>query len=531
MSASPSSEALKLENITKVYGNGILANDGINLTINSGEIHAICGENGAGKSTLMKIVFGIENPSRGDIFVNGKKVEIKSPKAAIEYGIGMVHQHFMLVPSLTVAENIMLGIEPKSMGFVMDKKEAVRLTLETSRKYNLELDPNAIVEDLSVGLKQKIELVKALIRGAKILILDEPTAVLTPQETEQLFKELMNLRKEGHTILFISHKLVEVKTLCDRVSIMRNGKMISTHDIGDVSEEDISKLMIGTALPAEMAKAKPQLGNVVLEVENLVHVNAMQKKTLKGINFNIRSGQILGVAGVEGNGQREMVEIITGLTELVSGSVKINGENLEHLSIKDRRDKGLGYVPEDRMTFGCAKDMSIRDNIFSTLTDSPRFVRNGFLNKAEIQKFASEYAKEYRVKCKDTNQEVGMLSGGNIQKVVVAREMSHSPKLLVADQPTRGIDVGSSRFIREKIIKLREEGGAVLLVSADLRELLEVADGIMVMYNGEITAYFESLSGITEHDLGFYMLGVKKQDPQEIEKAFKALSGKAGDQQ
>lgn len=529
MSANPSSEALRLENITKVYGNGILANDGINLTVNSGEIHAICGENGAGKSTLMKIIFGIESPSRGVVYVNGSKVDIKSPKDAIEKGIGMVHQHFMLVPSLTVAENIMLGIEPKTMGFVMDQKEAVRLTLETSRKYNLELDPNAIVEDLSVGQKQKIELVKALIRGAKILILDEPTAVLTPQETEQLFKELINLKKEGHTILFISHKLVEVKTLCDRVSIMRNGKMGSSHRIDEVSEEDISKLMIGTALPAEVSKAASKFGDVVLNVENLVHVNAMHKKTLKGVQFNVRSGQILGVAGVEGNGQREMVEIITGLLDATEGQVSILGENLSKLSIKQRRDKGLAYVPEDRMTFGCAKDMSIRDNVLSTWTESKRFVQSGFLKKAEIEKFAADSAKEYRVKCKDASQEVGMLSGGNIQKVVIAREMSQNPKLLVADQPTRGIDVGSSRFIREKIVTLRDQGGAVLLVSADLRELLEISDGIIVMYNGEITAYFESLEGITEHDLGYYMLGVKKQDHQDIVQAFARSATKAGE--
>ncbi|MCT4542462.1 MAG: ABC transporter ATP-binding protein [Vallitalea sp.] len=508
-------ELLKMENITKVYPSGIVANDGVDFSIREGEIHAICGENGAGKSTLMKILFGLHTPEEGTIALKGEEIHITSPTVAIEYGIGMVHQHFMLVPSLTVAENMVLGVEPKK-GLFLNMNKAIEITRKLSEKYNLHVDPKAKVEDIPVGIKQKVEILKALLRGAKILILDEPTAVLTPQETKELFNQLKLLRDKGHTIIFISHKLNEVKELCDRITVMRNGKIMGVYNTGDVTEEDISRLMVGRDVVLRVEKDKAIPKETILNVNNLMYVNEVGKKALKGISFSVRKGEILGVAGVEGNGQKELVESITGLELPTSGSIKIDDNEIIGKSIKEIRRIGTSHISEDRMTYGVAGDLSIENNIISNKYDTEQFNGRLILKSKKIKQKAKDLVKQYKVKCNSPDQKVRMLSGGNIQKVVVAREFSGNPKLIIANQPTRGIDVGATEFIRKRLVELRDEDSAILLISADLNEVMELSDSLIVVYDGEIVAYFEDTTKITEEELGLYMLGIKKQTPEEI---------------
>ncbi|MFX0549581.1 ABC transporter ATP-binding protein [Hathewaya histolytica] len=514
-------ELLEMKNITKVYPNGIVANNGINFSIREGEIHALMGENGAGKSTLMKILFGIEQAEEGEIFLRGEKINITSPNIAIKYGIGMVHQHFMLVPSLTVAENMVLGVEPKK-GVSIDLDKAIKMTEELSKKYNLKVDPRAKVEDLPVGIKQKVEILKALLRGAKILILDEPTAVLTPQETQELFEELINLKKQGHTMIFISHKLKEIKQICDRITIMRNGKYMGVHDVTQISEQDISRLMVGRDVVLKIDKEKAKPKDVVLNVDGVSYYDETNKKVLNKACFSVRSGEILGVAGVEGNGQRELVESITGMRKYDEGKISITGTEISDLSIKKIRELGTSHIPEDRMTYGVAGNVSIEQNLISDKYDSKELNGGLLLKIHKIKELAEKLVKDYKVKCNSPKQGVGRLSGGNIQKVVVAREFSSNPKFIIANQPTRGVDVGAAEFIRRKLVELRDNGTGVMLVSADLNEVLELSDSLIVMYGGEITAYFEDASKVTEEELGFYMLGVKKQSPEEIRRAIYA---------
>lgn len=501
-------EILRMDNITKVYPNGVLANKDVTFSLEEGEIHALMGENGAGKSTLMKILFGLERPSSGDVFLRGNKVDITSPNVALNYEIGMVHQHFMLVPSLTVAENIVLGIEPRQ-GFVLDLKAAIKQVSEISEKYNFSLNPKAIVNDLPVASRQKIEILKSLIRGAKILILDEPTAVLTPQETEELFKQLVKLKQSGLTIIFISHKLKEVKDISDRITVMRNGKSEGTHNTSEITQEEISRLMVGRDIVSKIDKDKPKPKEVVLSVDN-VQYNDKDKALLKNISFNLKGGTILGIAGVEGNGQREIVDIITGSKKPHGGSVRICGNDISNLDVKKIRDLGVSYIPEDRMTLGVAKDAPIWENLISDRFDKKENNKRISMNLKKLKNLSIDLVKEYLVKCSSIFQPVSMLSGGNIQKVVVARELSSNPELLIAEQPTRGIDIGASTFIRKKVVELRDKGVAVLLFSADLNEIMELSDNLIVMYNGEITAFFENAAEVTEEELGLHMLGLKK---------------------
>lgn len=510
-----SADILSMKGITKVYPNGIVANKEVDFSIRQGEIHALMGENGAGKSTLMKILFGLEQPEEGSIFLKGEKINITSPHAAIKYGIGMVHQHFMLVPSLTVAENMVLGIEPKKKGLI-DFQKAVEITGNLSKQYNLGVDPKAKIEDLPVGTKQKVEILKALLRGAEILILDEPTAVLTPQETEELFQELTNLKSKGHTIIFISHKLNEIKQICDRITIMRNGRNVGVFNTAEISREEISRLMVGRDVILEINKSKSNPGDAVLHVKELNYVNELGKKILKDVSLTVRSGEILGVAGVEGNGQRELVEIITGLRKGSAGNVEISGQTINSLTIKQIRDLKTSHIPEDRMTYGVSAEGSIEENLISDRYDKKEFSKSIFLNMSKISELSKSLVSQFRVKCSSPGQSVKMLSGGNIQKVVVAREFTTDPKLLVADQPTRGIDVGATEFIRNKIVEMRDGGTAVLLISADLNEVLELSDSLIVMYGGEIAAYFEDASKVSEVELGTYMLGLKAQTKEEV---------------
>ncbi|MCR5067959.1 MAG: ABC transporter ATP-binding protein [Erysipelotrichaceae bacterium] len=506
---------LVMKDITRVYDNGIIANDKVNFSAQKGEIHAICGENGAGKTTLMKMLFGIEQPDGGQIIIKGQEVHLTSPTKAIEAGIGMVHQHFMQVPSLTVAENVVLGIEP-TRGLTFDMDKAIEMTQEVCKKYGFEIDPRARVMDLTVGVKQKVEIVKALVKGCEILILDEPTAVLTPQETAELFVQLKKLKESGCTIIFISHKLNEVKQLCDRVTVIRKGKTIASFNIADVTEADISRTMVGVDVDLVVAKEPAQPKENVLVVRDLGIYNEIGKKVVKNISFSVRKGEIVGIAGVEGNGQRELIDAITGLHLYSEGSIKLDGTEVRDLTIHKLRKEGLVHVPEDRMTLGCAADMTIKENIVADKMDLAQYAGKGFIKPGNIKKDTDSWIEEYKILCKNGEQAVSALSGGNIQKVVVAREFTSFNKLLVLDQPTRGIDVGAAEFIRRRAIEMRDQGRAVLVTSADLGELLNLSDSLLVMYGGEITAYFPDVTALGEDELGFYMLGVKKMSAEEI---------------
>ena len=506
---------IQMKGITKVYPNGIAANQNVDFNVKEGEIHALMGENGAGKSTLMKMLFGLEQPTEGEIFVRGEKVALTSPTVAIAHGIGMVHQHFMLVPSLTVAENIVLGIPPRK-GIFIDYKKAVEITEEYAKKYNLYVDANAKVMDIPVGMKQKVEILKALVRGAKILILDEPTAVLTTQETVELFRELVNLKKQGYTIIFISHKLKEIKEITDRMTILRGGRSMGVYDTASTSEQEISRLMVGRDVILNVEKDEAQPTDVVLRVKDLEYTNEWNRKMLNKVSFAVRRGEILGIAGVEGNGQAELVEMLFNLNQPDGGTAEVNGQNILGVPQDKIREMGVSLIPEDRMTYGIASTGTIEENLISDRCGKKKFNYGPLFNMRAIHQESDRLIDEYTVLCKSHQQQVGMLSGGNIQKVVVAREFSSDPVLIIADQPTRGIDVGATEFIRKKLVELSRAGAAVLLVSADLNEVIELSDSLMVFYGGKIAAYFEDTKKMDEMEMGEYMLGLKHQSEEEI---------------
>ncbi len=507
---------LEMRGITKVYSNGFVANKDVNLAVREGEIHALVGENGAGKSTLMKVLFGVESHEEGDILLHGKPVKIDGPISAIDMGIGMVHQHFMLVPSLTVAENIVLGREPRKSGVLVDMEKAIADTAALCGKYNLKVDPAARVRDLPVGMKQKVEILKALYRQAKVLILDEPTAVLTPQETEELFVELKRMKEAGHTVIFISHKLNEVKELCDRVTVLRLGRTVGTADLAGLTEREISRMMVGRDVILKIEKSPAKPGPEVLRVRDL-NLNAGDgRPILRNVNFSVRMGEILGVAGVEGNGQRELSELITGLLPFARGEIAIDGSPIRGKSIRQIRDLGVSHISEDRMTYGVADRATVSENVISDRFGKPEYCTRGFLRAKEIKKLTSQLVEEFHIKCDDASAPVKTLSGGNMQKVVAAREFSLGPRLSIVNQPTRGIDVGATEFVRNKIVELRDAGTAVLLISADLNEILELSDSLIVMHNGEVAAYLPDSSQVTETELGEYMLGIRRQGDEEI---------------
>ena len=506
---------VQMKGITKVYPNGVAANQGVDFNLRRGEIHALMGENGAGKSTLMKMLFGLEQPTSGEIWVNGEKLTLSSPTVAISHGIGMVHQHFMLVPSLTVAENMVLGMAPRR-GLFIDHAKAVAITKEYAEKYNLHVEPEAKVMDIPVGMKQKVEILKALVRGARILILDEPTAVLTAQETEELFKELINLKKQGYTIIFISHKLNEIMQITDRMTILRRGRSMGVHNTADVTPEKISRLMVGRDVILSVQKETACPKEEVLRVRDLEYVNEWGKKMLDKVSFSVRSGEILGIAGVEGNGQKELVDMLFHLDIPNAGTATVNGENILGVSQRAIRAKGVSLVPEDRMLYGIASDATIEENMISDRCDAKRLNKGLLFDMKAIHKEVDQLIADYTVLCKSSRQKVGSLSGGNIQKVVVAREFSNSPCLIIADQPTRGIDVGATEFVRKKLVELSRSGVAVLLVSADLNEVMELSDSLIVMYGGRVAAYFEDTKGLSDSLMGEYMLGLKQQTPEEV---------------
>lgn len=509
--------AIEMVNVTKVYPNGVMANKDVDFKVRKGEIHALMGENGAGKSTLVKMLFGLEEPTEGEIYVNGELVHFTSPHEAIAKGVGMVHQHFMLVPSLTVAENIVLGMVPKKSGVFIDFKEAVKITNEYSKKFNLYVDPYAKVVDIPVGMKQKVEILKALVRGAKILILDEPTAVLTTQETTELFVELKALKEQGFTIIFISHKLNEIMEITDRMTILKGGRSIDAFETKDSSPESISRAMVGRDVILGIEKDDAQPTEAILKVRNVSYVNEWNKKMLNDVSFSLRRGEILGIAGVEGNGQKELVDALFNFIDIDVGTIEFKGDSIVNLNQRELREKNISLVPEDRMLFGIAADASIRENILSDRSHYKEYNKGALFDMNKITSDVDTLIKDYLVACKSQEQEVGMLSGGNIQKVVVAREFSSNPELIIADQPTRGIDVGATEFIRKKLVELSRSGIGVLLISADLNEVMELSDSLMVMSGGEIVAYFKDTKGLEDDQLGRYMLGLEKQDIEVIQ--------------
>jgi simple sugar transport system ATP-binding protein len=511
-------EILQMQGIEKIYPNGVIANNGVDFSVNAGEIHALAGENGAGKTTLMKILFGIESATSGRIYFNGQEIVNKSPIDAIHKGLGMVHQHFMLVESMTVAENITLGMEPVKGNFIDSKKMMIDAD-EIIKKYNFTIDPRDRIRDLPIGTRQKVEILKALFRKAELLILDEPTAVLTPQETTELFQQLKLLKSFGYTIIFISHKLNEIKDICDRITIMRNAKTAGVYDVSGISKQEISNLMIGKDMDWSISKSPAKLRDIALKVQNLGVIDEAKRYLLQGVNFCLRSGEILGIVGVEGNGQRELVESITGIRKPDTGVIEIHGRNILPLSIKQIRNAGLSHIPQDRMNRGVALLSSVEENLISVSYDSGEFSRGPFMNLKKISLHSEELINDFLIKVASPQVPVKMLSGGNIQKVVVAREFSSRGTCIVADQPTRGIDVGAAQFIHKKLLQLREEGAAVLLISADLAEVIDMSDRLLVMYGGKVVAFFSSAVDVSEEELGFYMLGLKRQSEEELQES------------
>ena len=510
---------LKLEDITKIYPNGTVANRNINIELRKGEIHSIVGENGAGKSTLMKIIFAIEKQTSGKIYYKGEEINYQGSMEAINNGIGMVHQHFMLIPSFTVAQNIVMGAEPTKSVFI-DKKEAVRKTQELAHKYNFDIDVTRKVSSLTVIEKQKVEILKTLYRNAEVIILDEPTAVLTPQETEALFEQLEKFRETGHTIVFISHKLNEVMQISDRITVIRLGETKGTYDAKDITMDRLTELIIGSKLEDSYDEFKHPVENpeLILDVKDL-HYSEHGVTKVDKVNFSIRGGEILGVAGVQGNGQEQLIKAITGLIPFQDGTVKLAGTEIQGMNIAQKRDAGMSYIPEDRMIDGSAPAASIQDNLISTCYEQPKYSGKIFLKQSVIREESQELIDRFSIKTQSEKEKVSALSGGNIQKVVVAREWNNKPKLMIAEQPTRGIDIGSAAYIHHQLIDMRNSGAAVLLVSADLNEVLKLSDRLIVMYEGEIVAYFPSLKGVTESQLGLYMLGVEHQSEKEIREA------------
>lgn len=498
--------SLELRGITKRFG-ALTANDAIDLEVADGEIHAILGENGAGKSTLMNIVYGLISPDSGSISIDGKAITINSPLDALAAGIGMVHQHFMLIPVFTVAENIVLGHEKvKGLGF-LDLESAKKEILRISAEFNFDIDPDALVEDLPVGLQQRVEIIRALIYDAKVLILDEPTAVLTPQETDELLKNMKKLRDKGRSIVFITHKLREVKEAADKITIIRRGKVVGTA-APSVSQEELAALMVGRPVSLDVEKSAPQLGAIMLSVKDLTVSDHTGRSLVRNVSFDVRAGEILAVAGVQGNGQSELAEAIVGLQEHVSGEISLEGRTITHATVRDALHAGIAFVPESREDDGLIAPFSIEENLILDLHDLPPYAKGPVISAHVVENEAKARVQEFDIRALSAKDPASSLSGGNKQKVVLARELSRPVKLVVASQPTRGLDVGSIEFVHERIIQERNSGRAVLLFSTELDEVTSLADRIAVMYRGEFIAIVPSTT--SREELGLLMAGVRK---------------------
>jgi simple sugar transport system ATP-binding protein len=505
--------AVELIKITKHFP-GVLANAQVSVSVAQGEVHALVGENGAGKSTLMNILYGLVRPDSGQIRVRGRAVEFHSPRDAIAQGLGMVHQHFMLVPSYTVAENIVLGQEPQRYG-LFDRRAAERNVAALSEKYHLRVDPRATIWDLPVGAQQRVEILKALYCGAETIILDEPTAVLTPQESDQLFNTIRLLIADGKTVIFITHKLYEVKAISDRVTVMRKGRVVDTMPTAEVTENDLARMMVGQEIEALTPGPPPRLGDVILRVRNLSVQNNLGLPAVQGVSFEVRAGEVVTVAGVEGNGQTELIEAIAGMRKIGTGVIILNGANVAGQSPDAVRSRGLAHVPEDRILTGLNLKGSVAENLIARRHHRPPLAVKGWLRPGAIRTFAQELVARYNIKTPTVEAQAKTLSGGNLQKVVVAREFQFDAPLLILAQPTRGVDIGSAHFIRNAFLEKRNQGRAVLLVSTDLDEVFSVSDRILVLYHGRITGEFKP-GATTREELGLYMIGARSQEQAEL---------------
>lgn len=497
--------ALELRGVTKRFGE-VTANEDVDLKVRRATIHALVGENGAGKSTLMKIVAGLQQPTTGEIYVHERRVHIGSPTAAFKLGIGMVHQHFMLFPQLTVAENVVMGAEPRA-GFGFNKSEAVRATHELAKRYGFNVDPLAIVGELSVGIQQRVEILKTLYRQADIIILDEPTAVLTPQETDELFVTLRELARSGKTLIIITHKMREVMEVSDDVTVLRDSRVTGRLVTSQTSPREIAELMVGRQLQESLPKGTVQAGEDVLRVEGLRVLSGSGLPLVDNVSFSVRSGEIVGIAGVAGNGQSELIEALTGLRPVHGGRISVDGKDITGLSVREIREAGVAHIPEDRFAYGVAAEASIKEN----MTLGPHYrspLSNGLLLRpAAIARRARDLVKAYGVRTPDVEVRAEALSGGNLQKVVCAREMDWNARFLIAAQPTRGVDIGAMEFIHTKLLEARANGRAVLLVSAELSEILSLSDRVLVMYQGAIVGEGRP-DDLTQQQLGLLMAGV-----------------------
>ncbi|WP_438444925.1 ABC transporter ATP-binding protein [Gorillibacterium sp. sgz5001074] len=495
---------VEMRGVTKRFP-GIVANDSISLELKKGEIHALLGENGAGKSTLMNILFGLYQPEEGDILVNGERVVIDGPNKAIKLGIGMVHQHFKLVHPFTVAENIILGSEPKK-GLAINIRQAAAEVQRLSELYGLKVDPYARIEDISVGMQQRVEILKTLYRGADIIILDEPTAVLTPQEIEELLDIMRNLVAQGKSIILITHKLKEIMAIADRVTIIRRGKVVGSVQTGETTPQALAEAMVGRNVSFEIAKGESKVGQPVLQVRELTVRDARGLKALNGISLEVRSGEILGVAGVDGNGQSELIQALTGLAKAEGGQILLNGKDLTNRTPRVISEAGLSLIPEDRHKHGLVLDFSMRENMALGTYYKPPFNKNGFMNEEAMEEHAVRLIREFDVRTPGTHTKARSLSGGNQQKAIIAREVDKNPDLLIAAQPTRGLDVGAIEFIHSRLIEQRNKGKGVLLVSFELDEILKLSDRIVVMYEGRVVGEVRP-EETNDQELGCLMAG------------------------
>jgi general nucleoside transport system ATP-binding protein len=499
---------LEMRGITKRFP-GVVANDHVDLQIRRAEVHALLGENGAGKSTLMNILYGLYKPDEGEIRLNGRPVVFTSAKDAIEAGIGMVHQHFMLIPVMTVAENIVLGTEPVRGGLILDERAAAQRVQELARSFKFDVDPDARVDSITVGQQQRVEIMKALYRNADILILDEPTAVLTPQEASDLFEILRTLRREGISIIFISHKLNEVLEIADRITVLRRGKTIETVPREGATEASLARSMVGREVLLRVDKPPAHPGDVLLRVENLQVVDDRGIEKVNGVSFDVRAGEIVGIAGVDGNGQSELIDAIAGLRKINGGHVELAGRTFDSASAREMLDAGLGHIPEDRQRRGLVLEFSIAENIALHDYAKPPDAKWGWIFPKRFVERARGLIKEFDVRGGGPLTRAGALSGGNQQKVIAAREIARDPRVLIAAQPTRGLDVGAIEFVHRRLVEEREEGRAILLVSLELEEILSLSDRILVLYEGRIVG--EHGTDVSEQEIGLEMLGGGKQ--------------------
>lgn len=520
-------KVLELHGITKRFP-GVLANDKIDIALEEGDILALLGENGAGKTTLMNILYGLYKPDEGKIIVRGQEVEINGPNDAIARGIGMVHQHFMLIPVMTVTENVMLGVEPTRNGILLDQAKVAARIHEISEQYGLDVDPAAYIKDLPVGIQQRVEIIKVLYRSADILILDEPTAVLTPQEVEGLFKILQTLIEKGKSIIFITHKLKEVMAIADQITVLRGGRVVGTVSPGEVDPQKLASMMVGRDVNLVVMKKPAVPKEPVLEVKDLFVRDERENMTVNGVSFDVRKGEVLGIAGVQGNGQTELVYALTGLLQPVSGEVQIMGKPLKHSTPREILERGVAHIPEDRQKHGLILSFPLYDNLMLCTYYQPPFARGVALQEKTIVANAEKLIKQFDVRTPSISVNASALSGGNQQKVIVAREFSRPIELLIASQPTRGLDVGSIEYIHNRIIEKRDEGTGILVVSSELDEVLALSDRIAVMYHGQIMDIVPAAQA-TKENLGLLMAGIKPSETdsvtstkkrQEVERVF-----------